>query len=70
MKKGALAQISHGGWGVGFEGAYCRYFIKVSTMLEVDSNGPHRSGSKGLQVFRKGQDQEWCSRRSLNNLDP
>ena len=38
-------------------------------MLEVDANGPYRSGSKGLKVLWVRQDQEWCSERSLNNLD-
>ena len=52
------------------EGAYSKFFIMVFTMLEVDADGPYRSRSKGLQVFIKRQDQEWCSGRSLNNLDP
>ena len=30
------------------KGAYIKYFIMVFTMLEVDANGPYRSGSRGL----------------------
>ena len=39
-------------------------------MLEIDVDSRYRYGYKGLQVFRKRQDQEWCSGRSLNNVDP
>ena len=52
------------------ERAYSKIFIMVFTMLEMAADGPYRFGSKGLQVFRKRQDQEWCSGRSLNNVNP
>ena len=35
------------------EGAYSENSIMVFTMLEMDVDGPYRSGSKGLQFFRK-----------------
>ena len=37
------------------EGAYSKFFIMVFTMLEMDADGPYRSGSKGLQVLRKNK---------------
>ena len=53
MKKVHRRKTPQGGWGVGAEGAYSKYFITVFTMLEVDANGPYRSGSKGLQVLER-----------------
>ena len=53
MKKVHQRKTSQVGWGVGSEGAYSKYFNMVFTMLEVDANGPYRSGSKGFTTFRK-----------------
>ena len=53
MKKVHWHKTPYEGWGVGYEGAYSKYFITVFTMIEVDSNGPYRSGSKVLQVLEK-----------------
>ena len=41
-----------GGWGVGSkEPTQKDLLLMVFTILEVDANGPYRSGSKGLQVL-------------------
>ena len=51
MKKVHRRKTPPGGMGSGLLGAFSKYFIMIFTMLEVDANGPYRSGSKGLQVL-------------------
>ena len=54
---------------MGFEGAYSKSFIMVSTMLEVDANGPYRFGSKGLQVLRMKKERRRLFREAFDGLD-
>ena len=52
MKKAKNTNSPLGGWRVGSkEPTQKDILLMVFTMLEVDANGPYKSGSKGLQVL-------------------